>query len=115
MDKGLIIREKWLSKIFKGHKTWEMRSTPTNITGPIKLIKAGSGLIHGECTISGCHKVDSNLAKHSFQYHQVIDLSLLRKWCWAWRLANVQKYEDPIPYNHPVGAVIWVNLPSVLD
>tara|TARA_R110002096_G_scaffold92501_3_gene209109 strand:+ start:458 stop:682 length:225 start_codon:yes stop_codon:yes gene_type:complete len=42
--------------------------------------------------------------------HQVKDLSLLKKWRYAWRLCNVKKYNKPIPYNHPKGAVIWVNL-----
>jgi hypothetical protein len=32
------------------------------------------------------------------------------KWDVPWQLSNVKKYEKPIPYKHPQGAVIWVNL-----
>ena len=50
------------------------------------------------------------IAKQSYEAHQVDDLSLLEKWCYAWRLCKVKKYDKPIPYDHPKGAVIWVNL-----
>lgn len=32
------------------------------------------------------------------------------KWCWAWVLENAIRYDTPIPYEHPQGAVIWVSL-----
>ena len=35
MEKGLIIQKVWLDKIFDEGKTWEMRSTKTNVTGKI--------------------------------------------------------------------------------
>jgi hypothetical protein len=110
MAKGLIIRKEWIDKIFNSGKHWEMRSTHTNQRGTIKLIEAGSGMIVGECMITGSHKVSLSLAKQSYEAHQVDDLSLLEKWCYAWRLSSVKKYDKPIPYNHPRGAVIWVNL-----
>jgi len=110
MAKGLIIRRKWLDKILNNGKHWEMRATQTNQRGIIKLIEAGSGHIVGECMISGSHKVSESLAEQSFECHQVEDLSLLKKWCYAWRLCNVKRYDKPIPYTHPKGAVIWVNL-----
>lgn len=30
----------------------------------------------------------------------------------AWVLENVQRADRPVPYKHPMGAVIWVTLPS---
>jgi hypothetical protein len=110
MSKGLIIRKEWLDKILNHGKHWEMRSTHTKHRGVIQLIEAGSGLIVGQCTLIGSHEVSDEMAKESFDAHQVADLSLLKKWCYAWRLCNVHKYEKPIPYKHPKGAVIWVNL-----
>lgn len=110
MDKGLIIRKKWLDKILNDGKHWEMRSTHTNHRGIIKLIEAGSGLIVGECMIAGSHLVTEDLARQSFSAHQVDDLNLLKNWRYAWRLCNVKKYQEAIPYQHPRGAVIWVNL-----
>jgi hypothetical protein len=29
---------------------------------------------------------------------------------YAWLLQNPIRYDEPIPYKHPQGAVIWVNL-----
>lgn len=110
MAKGLIIRKEWLDKILNDGKHWEMRATHTNQRGLIKLIEAGSGLIMGECMIAGSHEVTEDLARQSFNAHQVSDYNLLKKWRYAWRLCNVKKYEKPIPYKHPKGAVIWVKL-----
>jgi len=110
VEKGLIIRKPWLDKIFQEGKRWEMRSTRTKVRGLIKLIESGSGLIVGECEISGCHKIDDREIEYMFCMHQVDDVGLLKRWCWAWELANVKKYNTPIPYQHPRGAVIWVNL-----
>ena len=31
---------------------------------------------------------------------------------YAWIISNAKKYEKPIPYKHPMGAVIWVNIVS---
>jgi hypothetical protein len=113
-NKGLIIKKEWLDKIFNNGKHWEMRSTQTKQRGVIKLIESGSGHIVGECMIAGSHKVSKDLARQSFSAHQVEDLSLLEKWCFAWRLCNVKKYDKPIPYKHPQGAVVWVNLTNAI-
>lgn len=110
MGKGLIIRKEWLRKIFFEGKHWEMRSTATKQRGRIFLIEAGSGLIVGECYLSGCHKLSEDMFASSHEAHKVDDLSLLKKWCYAWRLTKVKRYENPVPYVHPQGAVIWVNL-----
>lgn len=89
-----------------------MRSTKTKARGIIQLIESGSGLIVGQCMLAGCHEVTRNMAENNFESHQVEDLELLKKWRFAWRLCNVEKYQNPIPYTHPQGAVIWVNLPA---
>ena len=110
MAKGLIIRKEWLDKIFCNGKRWEMRSTNTKYRGLVKLIEAKSGLIVGETILHNSFKVDSALAERATHLHQVNDLSLLEKWSWAWSLTNTVKYDKPVPYTHPQGAVIWVNL-----
>jgi hypothetical protein len=104
------VRKEWLDKILNNGKRWEMRSTHTKARGLIKLIESKSGHIVGECIIVGSHKVTADLAKQSFDSHQVEDLVLLEKWCYAWHLSDVKRYEKPIPYEHPKGAVIWVKL-----
>lgn len=110
MCKGLIIRKEWLDKIFNSGKVWEMRSTVTNRRGLVKLIESKSGLIVGECHIIGCHKITEKEKVCSLEKHLVDDISLLDRWCFAWHIERVVKYDIPIPYKHPKGAVIWVNL-----
>lgn len=111
MERALIVRKEWLDKILDGSKVWEMRSTPTKIRGKVGLIEAGSGLIVGECEI-----VDSLLALRPWEYemtqphHQVDNHDLLEKWCHPWWLKNAKRYDDPIPYEHKKGAVVWVRL-----
>jgi predicted transcriptional regulator len=113
--KCLIIKQPWIELILSGKKTWEMRSRPTNIRGRIGLIEQGTGLIVGEVDI-----VDSFHAAvefycekaKSFCYHRIDtdDFDLLDKYEYAWVLDNVKRYEKPIPYKHPQGAVVWVNV-----
>lgn len=110
--RALIIRPEWLDKIFHHGKTWEMRSRPTNITGRIALIAAGSGLIVGEATLTGNGPKITD-PRHAFEtqkFHQVENWKLLEKWRYPWVLADVKKYQNPVPYQHPRGAVTWVKL-----
>ena len=51
---GLIIRSPWIEKILAGEKTWEIRSSNTNVRGPIALIRGGSGLVVGTCDLVDC-------------------------------------------------------------
>lgn len=110
MKKALIIKKVWLDKIFDEGKVWEMRSTRTNITGKIGLIESGTGLIVGEAELIGCSESPVPKDKDLVKYHMVEDMSLLEKWKWAWIISNAKRYDKPIPYKHPQGAVIWVNL-----
>jgi len=108
--KGLIIKKKWLDKIFDEGKVWEMRSARTKITGNIGLIESGTGLIVGECELTGCSERPIPKHKDLIKYHKIEDMELLDKWKWAWFLYKAKRYDKPIPYKHPQGAVIWVNL-----
>lgn len=110
--KGLIIKEKWLNKIFSSKKTWEIRSSNTKIRGKIYLIQSGTKHIYGECDIIGVKKLtledyQSNIDKHCIK--QGIE-QLPYKNTYAWIISNVKRYENPKPYKHPIGAVIWVNI-----
>jgi len=111
--KALIIRKCWLDKIFEEGKTWEMRSTKTKIRGRICLIEAGSGLIVGEAKLIGCSERPILKIPELVKYHKVENLDLLDKWRYAWILEGAKRYEKPIPYDHPPGAVIWVNVPDI--
>lgn len=110
ISRGLIIRQPWIGKILSGEKLWEMRSTATDICERIALIEQGTSLIVGECWITG--SVGPLETEHAMRVtehlHCVEDYALLKKWKYPWLLSEVKRYEEPIPYIHPRGAVIWV-------
>jgi len=110
--KALIIQKQWLDMILDGSKTWEMRSRPTKVRGRILLIEAGSGHIVGECVLDNSLTTPlSERQRVIFQgCHRVTDLKLLEKWCYPWILRSAKRYDKPIPYTHPKGAVVWVNI-----
>ena len=112
MEKALIVRKIWLDKIFDEGKVFEMRTTKTSVRGKIGLIESGSGLIVGECNIYDCaqNPISKKGAYVLKEFHQIEDLSLLEKWKYAWLIKDAKRYDKPIPYKHPQGAVIWVKL-----
>ncbi|GAB6071573.1 ASCH domain-containing protein [Thiomicrorhabdus hydrogeniphila] len=107
--RGLVIRQPWIELILSGKKTWEMRSGSINIRERIALIEQGTGLIGGEADLTDCIKgMSHNILCSRTSKHFIEDETLLRKWNVAWVLENVKRYDKPIPYQHPKGAVIWV-------
>jgi len=111
MERALIVRKPWIDLILDGKKTWEMRSKPTKVRGLIGLIEQGTGLIVGECRINGVHyPLDVFPSGYGQHKHRIDDLSLLEKWKYPWMLSRAVRYESPIPYNHPKGAVTWVRI-----
>jgi hypothetical protein len=110
MQRGLIIQKIWLDQIFDNGKIWEMRCAKTKITGKIGLIEAGTGQIVGDAILLGCLNTPIEPNSEYFDKHKINDFELLRKWKYPWILSNPKRYANPIPYNHPKGAVIWVRL-----
>ncbi len=107
---ALIVRAPYAMNIVEGLKWLEMRSSATAKRERIGIIEAGTGLIIGETTIFDCFKFEDGDAEKFQRFHKVEDLSLLEKWCFAWAVTNARKYKKPVKYNHPQGAVIWVDL-----
>lgn len=118
VNRALIIKQPWIDLILSGQKTWEMRSRPTNIRERIGLIEQGTGLIIGEAELVDSFIIDhpeNRAFTHSMldverRYHHINDVEMLKKYRYAWELKNVKRYDKPIPYNHPQGAVVWVKL-----
>jgi len=113
---GLIIHKHWLNKIFSGEKTWEIRGTKTSKRGKIALIQKGSGEIFGTCELAEVigplsrRDLEVNRGKHQLPSD---DLSVILEQYtnpYAWVLSDVKRFDTPIPYNHPRGAVIWVKV-----
>lgn len=115
IQSALVIDEPWISKILSGEKTWEMRSTRSNIRGPIGLIRKGSGTIIGVARQVACRgplnrsEMLSNGDRHQIPV-AMINSGAVDKWCYAWELTDATVLTQPVVYDHPPGAVIWVTL-----
>ena len=111
--KALIIDEPWVSLIVSGEKTWEMRSRNTQVRGCIALIRKGSKTIVGVADLVGTvPKLSQSDLKASVSRHRVAanEIGEDFKHSTAWRLERARPLRKPVPYRHPAGAVIWVNL-----
>ncbi|MFB9330046.1 ASCH domain-containing protein [Paenibacillus aurantiacus] len=112
--KGLIIKPYWADLILSGQKTWEIRGSRTHQRGRIGIIKSGSGEVCGSVDLVDCIPIHDNddpdmLIANQDKHHVPFGAIPYRK-PWAWVLENPTVYTDPVPYKHPLGAVIWVNL-----
>lgn len=113
IEKALIIRQPYLNQILSGGKIWEMRSRPNKVTGKIGLIEAGSGLVVGTCFIGRSMPplYTERMAGYFQHCHKVEDLRLIvDKWRYPWPVNAARRLPKPVPYNHPKGAVIWVDI-----
>jgi hypothetical protein len=111
--KGLIIDEPWISLIVSGEKTWEMRSRNTNVRGRIGLIRKGSKAVIGVADlVDTLPKLPPSELRGSFAKHRVPESEIDEdfKWSTAWVLQRARSLHEPVPYRHPAGGVIWVNL-----
>lgn len=114
--KALIIDEPWIGLILAGRKTWEMRKTGRKIRGPIALIRKGSGHVVGVAEVTDCRPaIATREAYAAAEPHHGIpperqERAFADGWRTPWVLANARKLARPVPYKHPSGAVIWVNL-----
>lgn len=112
---GLIIKKKWLDKILSGEKTLEIRGSKTAHIGErIALIESGSSQIKGFCVIRSVialteEKWETERDRHCVEL-SFEDLLKRYKTAYAWELTDVIACKQPVPYKHPQGAVIWVNL-----
>ncbi|WP_245680595.1 ASCH domain-containing protein [Bacillus marinisedimentorum] len=115
--KGLMVKAPWIDLILEGKKTWEIRGSNTHQRGKIGLIKSGSGLVFGTVDIVRCEELSLTDYKQGTVFH-CIDrkdcLQLPYKRTFAWVLDNPFMFETPVPYKHPMGAVIWVDLEKAL-
>jgi len=112
--KGLIIKKHWLDLVLSGQKPWEIRGSKTSVHGTICLIESGSGLIKGTVEVNSCIKpLSVETLKQTRYLHCIDDLSIIKyKTPYAWQMNFPVRFDNPIPYKHPRGAVIWVNLPD---
>ncbi len=115
ITRGLIIRPPWIDLILGGTKAWEMRSRPTNVRGPIALIRQGSGAAVGTADLVDCGAPLSRADYMLFQREHAIpdaqlDEVLDRGWVHPWVLANVRPFRTAVPIASKSGPVIFVTL-----
>lgn len=108
--KGLIIRAPWIDLILQGEKTWEIRGANTHIRGRIALIQSGTGCVMGTAELLDCVPLDLRSYQSHIAQHRITAVqSLPYPKTFAWVLVSPVPFEQPLPYRHPAGAVIWVN------
>jgi len=80
----------------------------------IALVPSGSGTVVGVCDLIDCigpltqSEFRKNASKAGLQKHEA-QLGRYRT-TYAWVLEEPKRLDSPVPYKHPSGAVIWVNL-----
>jgi hypothetical protein len=115
IQRGLIVGSPFIDNIIQGKKIWEIRGSQTKVRGEIALIRSGSGLIIGSCELVDVigpltlKELQRNAHKACKSPNE-IGPKLPYMQTYAWVLTNPRSFMKPIPYNHPVGAVIWVRL-----
>ncbi len=115
--KGLIIRSPWMEEILRGRKTWEIRGSRTKVRGRIALIRSGSSTVVGTCELVdvigplSLADLERSVARHRVPVARLrAGLPYIKTY--AWVLREAKPLARPLSYNHPHGAVIFVNLPD---
>lgn len=114
--KAIVIREPYASLILAGEKTWEMRKATCRYRGPVALISKGSGTVVGTAEIvDSLPSFDSLEAYAQAEPKHRVPPPLQRQafsagWRTPWVLTNGRRLTKPVPYKHPSGAVVWINL-----
>lgn len=114
---GLMIKRPWIDLILSGKKTWEIRGSNTEKRGAIALIESGSKHIVG---IARLVKVRGPLELSDYVHYKSYHLAtpdelseLPYPHTYAWELADAEPLLEPVKYEHPLGAITWVNLKSI--
>lgn len=115
----LMVRPTWCDAILYEGKVWEVRGHATKKRGVIGLAKTGTSKVFGECEIVDCIPLTKEMYRDNSLKH-CVPLSweeLIRVYPtpYAWVLSEEgsKPYEEPIPFNYPKGAVIWVKYEEI--
>ena len=121
VQKGLVIREPYVSLLMSGEKIWEMRKQNTKIRGLVGLIRKGSGHVVGVAELVECRgPLNAGNYAEFFDKHRVPKeeqaQAVADGWVTPWVLKGARRLPKPVPYQHKSGAVIWVTLdPDVAE
>lgn len=112
---ALLVMQPWASLLATGAKTWELRGRRTHKRGRVALVASRTGgFVVGGATLVACHgPLSAAQLAASQALHRVPAAATVGrryKEVWAWEFADGCKLAVPLRYDHPPGAVIWVNL-----
>ena len=115
-SRGLVVRNPWADLILDGLKSWEIRGQSTRVRGRIAVIRSGTKRIWRFCDIVdvkgplSLSDLLDNFEKHRIPSDEILRDGLPYEKTYAWVLQDPQRLENPRPYEHPKGAIIWVRL-----
>lgn len=111
---AIPIKEPFIDMILAGAKIWEIRSKFTKKTGPVALIRSGSGTVVATANLAEVIKLNADLAYTNLNKMNIKSMPREKansfEGNYAWVLKDIVKLTKPVPYKHPSGAVTWVTL-----
>ena len=114
--RGLMVRDPFATQLLNGEKVWEIRGRPTQIRGPVVIVKSGTGHAYGTANlvrVLGPLEVEDLIDAKELpesERAEIITVGLPYAKTYAYVFSDPKWFEKPLPYNHPSGAVTWVRL-----
>lgn len=119
LERCLLVRDPHATSILTGAKLWEIRGSATKVRGRVGIAKSGTGLIFGSVEVTGSTPVtldelttSANLPPSEHEMFSQGRMKYTRPH--AWILKDAILFDEPVPFVHPQGAVIWVDLTKVV-
>ena len=110
MMEGLIVKQPFADLIINGQKSWELRSKSApegKINKEILLLSKGEAL--GKIKITKCFKTTKEeIIKNTKKHQSEIDKNSDLYYNHVWKIKVMKKFSSPKPYEHPMGARVWV-------
>ena len=117
--RGLMVRDPYATQILNGEKVWEIRGRPTQIRGPVVIVKSGTGRACGTVNLArvlGPLEIEDLINAPELpatEREEVRAAGLPYAKTYAYVFTSPHWFDRPIPYAHPGGAVTWVRLPDL--
>jgi ASCH domain len=117
--RGLLVRDPYASQLLDRKKIWEIRGRPTQIRGPVVIIKSGTGQAFGTANlvrVLGPLDLEDLVAAPELPRDERDELrlhGLPYPKTYAYVFSDPNWFDHPIGYHHPSGAVTWVRLPEL--
>ena len=117
--RGLIVRDPYASQLLNGQKIWEIRGRPTQIRGPVVIVKQGTGKAYGIANlvrVLGPLDLDDLVSSPEVPSEERDEMrrdGLPYRKTYAYVFTSPKWFEHPMSYRHPNGAVTRVRLPDL--